>query len=364
VLLLSARVGEGHVAAARALASHMRVLWPDAEVREVEDTGRGHEWRDRLLHGSYALVMRHAPHLYGFGYDVLVQHPRVAELFKRVAAGRIGRALAPLVAAERPDLVVSTYPMISGGLAWLRRHGRLSARAVALVTDVAVHPFWVWPDLDETWTLLPASRDQARAIAPAADVRVAPVVVDPRFRPGDRAAARSALGVAPGAVVVLVTGGSLGFGGLEHLVDAVLAAGDGVQVVVLCGRNERLRVRLLARGLPTARMLVWGWTDRVVEHLTAADLVLTTAGGMIASEALAVGRPVLYAAPVPGHGRAGAELAASAGLALVCPRPADVTATVRRLRDDPAELAALAGRAAEFGARDLDGALTALAART
>lgn len=358
--MLSAPVGEGHVAAARALAARMRALWPDAAVREVEGTGRR---RDRVLRGAYAVTMRLAPRLYGLGYDLLVRHPRAAELFKDLSARLLGRALAPVLAAECPDLVVSTYPMTSGGLAWLRRRGLLAARAVAVVTDVAVHPFWVWPDLDETWTLLPASRAQARALAPVADVRVAPAAVDPRFRPGDRAAARTATGLRADAFVVVVTGGSLGFGGLEPLVDAVLAAGEAVQAVVLCGRNERLRVRLRARGLPPDRLVAHGWTDRVAEQVTAADLVLTTAGGMIATEALASGRPVLFATPVPGHGRAGAEMTAAAGLAVVCPRPQDVSAAVRRFREHPAELEALARRAAEFGRGDLDAALRALASR-
>jgi UDP-N-acetylglucosamine:LPS N-acetylglucosamine transferase len=363
VLVLSAPVGEGHVAAARVLAARMRALWPSVQVHEVEGTGRGGPRRDRLLRASYAATMRVAPRLYGLGYDLLVAFPRVAAFFKGVAAARLGRALAPLVAADRPDLVVSTYPLTSGGLAWLRRRGRLPGRTVAVVTDVAVHPFWVWPDVDETWTLLPASRDQARAIAPAADVRVAAAAVDPRFRPGDRAAARAATGAREDALVVLVTGGSLGFGGLDTVVAAVLAAGAGVQAVVLAGRNERLRERLLARGLPPERLVVHGWTDRVPELVTAADVVLTTAGGMIATEALAAGRPVLFATPIPGHGRAGAEMTAEAGLALVCPRPCDVTATVRRLRDTPGELERLAARAEEFARPDLDDALRALAAR-
>jgi UDP-N-acetylglucosamine:LPS N-acetylglucosamine transferase len=363
VLLLSASVGEGHVAAARAIANRVRRLWPDAEVREVEDTGRGHERRDQVLRASYALTMRVAPSLYGVGYDLLVRHPRFAELCKRVTAVVLGRSLAPLVAAERPDLVISTYPMTSAGLAWLRRRGRLTARTVAVVTDVAVHPYWVWPDLDETWTLLPASRDQARAIAPHADVRVAPPAVDPRFHPGDRQVARIGLGLRPDALVVLVTGGSLGFGGLDRLAAAVLAAGDGVQVVVLCGHNAKLRTHLLAKRVPASRLVVRGWTDRIPEHLTAADVVLTTAGGMIATEALAVGRPVLFAAPVPGHGRAGAEMSAAAGLALVCPTPADVTAAVRGFLRDPRELARLSRRAAEFGGRDIDVELVALGKR-
>jgi UDP-N-acetylglucosamine:LPS N-acetylglucosamine transferase len=358
--VLSAPVGEGHVAAARVLAARMRVLWPGAQVREVEGTGRGGPRRDRLLRGAYALTMRRAPRLYGLGYDLLVAHPRVAEFCKAVAAARLGRALAPLV-ADGPDLVISTYPMTSGGLAWLRRRGWLPGHSVAVVTDVAVHPFWVWPDVDETWTLLPASRDQALAIAPTADVRVAPPVVDRRFRPGDRTTARAATGLRPDAFVVLVTGGSLGFGGLEPVVDAVLAA--GAQAVVLAGRNDRLRRRLLARGLPCGRLVVHGWTDRVPEHVSAADVVLTTAGGMIATEALAAGRPVLFATPIPGHGRAGAQLSAAAGLGLVCDTTADVTATLRRLVRQPGDLARLTAAAVEFGRADLDGALQELASR-
>jgi UDP-N-acetylglucosamine:LPS N-acetylglucosamine transferase len=359
VLVLSAPVGEGHVAAARVLAARMRALWPQAHVREVESTGS--PWRDRLLAASWAVTMRRAPWLYGLGYGLLVRHARIARWCKRGAAARLGRSLGPLVAAERPDLVFSTYPMTSGGLAWLRRHGRLGARSVAVVTDVAVHPFWIWADVDETWTLLPASRDQARAVEPNAEVQLAPPAVAASFRPGDRTAARWACALPSECLVVLVTGGSLAFGGLERMVDAVLAAGEDVRAVVLCGCAERLRRHLSRRADP--RLVVLGWTEEVPTLVTAADVVLTTAGGMIATEALAAGRPVLFAKPVPGHGRAGAWMTAAAGLGLVCPRPADVTAALRRLRERPAELAALAERAEAFGRADLDAALTALGRR-
>ncbi|WP_253258573.1 glycosyltransferase [Pseudonocardia sp. N23] len=361
VLVLSAPVGEGHVAAARALAARMRALWPRTVVREVESTGSAH--RDATLARSYAATMRWAPGLYGVAYDALLHAPRAAGPFKAVTAARIGHDLAGLVDAEHPDLVVSTYPMTSGGLAWLRRHGRLPGRSVAVVTDMAVHPYWAWRDVDETWTLLESSRDQALAAAPGADVRVAPAAVDVRFAPCDRVEARAGLGWPGDGFTVLVSGGSLGFGDVTEVVDAVLAARPPVRVVVLCGRNERLRTELAARGLPEATLRVVGWTDRVPDLVAASDVVLTTAGGVIATEALAVGRPVVFAAPVAGHGRAGARLAEEAGLALVCPRPADVTTTIARLAADPGVTAPLRARAAEFGARDLDAALRDLAVR-
>ncbi|TCK20504.1 monogalactosyldiacylglycerol synthase [Pseudonocardia endophytica] len=357
--MLSAPVGEGHVAAARALAARMRARWPDTHVREVESTGGA--GRDRLLAAAWATVMRHAPALYGIGYDALVGAPWFARLCKSVAGRRLARTLDPLLRAERPDLVVSTYPMTTGGLARLRGRGRLDAYTVAVVTDVAVHPFWVWADVDETWTLLESSRRQAVATERGADVRVAAPAVGPDVHRRDRAAARRATGLDPDAFLVLLSGGSLAFGGLETLADAVLDAGDGVGAVVLCGRDERLRTRLAARGQGRLRAL--GWTDRVPELLSAVDLTLTTAGGMIATESLAAGTPVLFAAPVPGHGRAGARMTAEAGLALVCGTTDEVAAAVRLLRDDRDTRAALAGAAAEFAARDPDAELDALAGR-
>ncbi|MGD9991382.1 MGDG synthase family glycosyltransferase [Pseudonocardia sp.] len=364
VLVLSAPVGEGHVAAARALAARMRALWPRTLVREVESTGS--TARDVSLARSYAATMRWAPGLYGAAYDALLHAPRAAAPFKAISASRVGHDLAPLVDEEHPDLVLSTYPMTTGGLAWLRRHGRLPGRSVAVVTDMAVHPYWAWRDVDETWTLLESSRGQALAAAPGADVRVAPAAVDVRFAPRDRAQARAGLGLPADGFTVLVSGGSLGFGHVDHVVDAVLAARTPqrpVLAVVLCGHNERLRAELKARGLPRTALRPLGWTDRVPDLIAASDVVLTTAGGVIATEAFAVGRPVVFAAPVAGHGRAGARLAEDAGLALVCPRPSDVTATIGRLAADPAATAPLAARAAEFGVRDLDAALRDLAGR-
>lgn len=354
MLLLSAPVGEGHVAGARALAIRMRAAWPGAVVTEVETVAGGPR-RTRLLADAYRVVMRVAPRLYGLAYDVLGRLPRLAALFQRLGAPATARALRPVLRRHRPDLVVCTYPVTSGGLALLRRRGELTARTVAVVTDPAVHPFWIWPDVDETWVMLDEAAAAARRLG-AADVRVVPPAVDPRFAPTPSPE--------HGAhdLTVLVTGGSLGFGALEDAVDAVLDAGDGVRAVVLCGRNGTLRARLEARRDPRLRAL--GWTDTVPAEMAAADVVLTTGGGMIANEALAVGRPVLFATPVPGHGRAGAATLARVGLAVVCPRLRDVTAAVADLRDAPDHRERLATAARAFSARDLDGVLTGLADRT
>ena len=87
------------------------------------------------------------------------------------------------------------------------------------------------------------------------------------------------------------------------------------------------------------RLRVLGWVDDVPTLLRAADVVVTNAGGATSLEALATQTPVVMFQPIAAHGRANAEYMARAGLADLCASPGELTALVRLLRDDPAELA-------------------------
>jgi UDP-N-acetylglucosamine:LPS N-acetylglucosamine transferase len=139
-----------------------------------------------------------------------------------------------------------------------------------------------------------------------------------------------------------VSTGSLGFGRVEHTVDAILAAGPRVRAIVTCGRNRGLQRRLAARGWPPGRLRLYGWTDEMPTLMAAADIVVSNGGGGTALEAIASARPVLITDPVPGHGRDNANLMAAAGLALLAPTPASLTAAVGRLARDAGAVAALA----------------------
>lgn len=140
----------------------------------------------------------------------------------------------------------------------------------------------------------------------------------------------------------LVTTGSFGFGAVERTVAAVLAAGAGTHAIVVCGRNDALRRSLNSGRWPRGRLRVVGWTDEMPGLMNAADIVVTNGGGT-ALEAIAAGRPVVITDPVPGHGRANADVMAAAGLALLAPAPEELSAVVTGLSAVPGAVAARAG---------------------
>jgi UDP-N-acetylglucosamine:LPS N-acetylglucosamine transferase len=323
VLILSASMGDGHLQVSRELARRL--------------TDRGHVVRvadllalmprpaGQALREVYPWLVNRAPYLYEAIYQRVFladrgRAQRRASLPVRLSLSGLRR----LADRFNPRLVVSTYHLSGVAAAQLRASGQLGAGLVTFVTTFGVHNLWLHPATDLYLCITPAV---AACIAErtGAPTAVCEPVVRPEFCPqAEGAAIRGRLRVRPGERVVLVAAGSLGLGRVSRAVRAV-AAVPGWRPVVVCGRNEGLR-REVARN-PAAVAL--GWVADMAPLMAAADVVLDNAAGSTAKEAMAVGRPVVTFAPLPGHGRHDAMMMAQAGLT-------DVT-------DDPGELARLLG---------------------
>lgn len=364
VLVVSAAMGEGHNATGRALEDAVRRLWPAAKVGwldalDVMGAGIG-----PLFRWIYVSNVQRTPWLYEFFYRSLWRHRWFATASKRFVGAWCGRRLARKIDNYEPDLVLSTYPLGSAGLDWLRRHHRLDTPVGAWISDFAPHPFWVYGALDLNLVMHELAVPPALKCVPEAKVVVSAPSVRATFRPGDRDTARQHLGLPPEAFVALVSCGSLGFGDVEDAATELLDAHPEVVPVVVCGRNAQLLRRLqpLADEHPRLRLL--GWTDEMPGYTIAADAVVTNAGGATGLEALACGRPVLMHRPIAAHGRANAQLMADAGLAIVCETDGELGDAVRDLIAEPERWKAMAEAATRHcdSTGELEDGLLALAA--
>ncbi len=350
LLLVSADIGEGHNATARAVEDAARRLWPDCEVSwldTLEVMGRG---VGPLFRWIYVANVESTPWLYDLFYAALWRHHWFAEGSRRFVGAWCGPRLRPLIRRARPDLVVSTYPMGTAGLDLLRRRGELEVPVAALISDVNPHPFWVYSDVDMHYVMSHASlRELHRAQPDALGAVCVPPVV-PAFRDRDRRVCRAELGLAEDGFTAVISCGSFGFGSVERAVDTALGTAGVDNVVVACGHNEELRARLSRRAASDGRLVPLGWIDDMPTLTAAADVVVSNAGGATALEGLACGRTVVMFEPIAGHGRGNAEVMARAGLAELCPEQDDLAATLHRLATDPARLHEIEDRAARHSA--------------
>lgn len=327
VLILSASVGGGHNAAAAVIQSELRQAGHCACV--VDGLALASPRLNRYFQWAYPWQLRYAPWLYDWQVR-LSNGRRVARAVRWLCASLWSERLLDLVELTRPDLIVSTYPLMTAALGQLRTQGQLRCPCAAVVTDYGVHRLWTAPGID--LHLVVSGESARQAVDADGRVEVMQPLVNPAYRVlRDREAARARLDLPRRDFIALVVGGAWGIGDLEKIAADVVAS--GVYTVVVCGRNAALASRLATRftGLDTVRVL--GWTDELPWYMAAADCLVQSAGGLTCLEAVAARLPIVLYCPIAGHGRLNAEAMERAGAAYWARSAGELQALLRAAAD-------------------------------
>jgi processive 1,2-diacylglycerol beta-glucosyltransferase len=322
VLVISGSVGAGHDGAADELVSRLAKLGVAADRRDFLDAlPRACRY---LLRDGYRLSVGYWPAF----FDWLFANLERTGWVRRVALWlcKIGQRDVLRWVGDH-DVVVSTYMLSSQTLGQLKEAGRINATLVTFLTDPAVHRTWVHSAVDYHVTVTEATAQMGQREY-GTPMRAVGGLVSPRFAepvdPARRQALRAELGLSADGLVVLLATGSLGMGDVPNVVRSITSSGVG-EVVVLCGRNDRLRKQLSAQ----PGVVALGWRNDVPELMAAADVLVHNAGGLSLTEALTAGLPPVTYRPIPGHGIANSQVLADAGLA---PWPKDDAELVEAIR--------------------------------
>jgi processive 1,2-diacylglycerol beta-glucosyltransferase len=336
VLLLTASYGSGHAGVAETLARELRTAGAAPTVvdhfRELV-----HPRFDEWSRGLYYWILKEAPALWGGAYwvgDRLSVSSPLLLGFNRIGARKLRR----LLKADRFDHVVSVHPAPAAALSYLRGRGEHVPSHTTVFTDFVAHTQWIHPHVDRY--CVPAEEIANELTAkglPRDGVRVTGIPVGREFgQPADRAGARLQLGLSPRQPVLLFMDGSEGgFGKLEEAARTVLAMEQPFQSIFVAGRERALEARLaqLARGRES-RVKVLGFVDNVRQLMAAADFLVTKAGGLTLTEALAAELPVICFGSLPGQESRNERFAAMAGVALVAGSGAQLQRVIRAALGD------------------------------
>lgn len=304
ILILSADVGEGHAAAARALAQQIAASPEHAEATVIDGLAAMGPLLQQVVQDGYRIQLKLMPWTYTVVYWLLKHVAPVRWIARNALCLLGGRPLAGRIAKHSPDVIVSTHPAITVVLAWLRRRGTVDCPTVATITDLTGLFFWAQPGIDQHLVMYDASIPDVERIAGQGSVTLVRPLISAEFlQPRCPLDARRSLGLPEDGRMVIVSGGGWGVGDIEGAVKQLCEA-DGIGCVVcLAGRNDQLYERLSAVFEREPRVHVYGFTDRMPDLLTAADALVHATGGVTCLEARATGTPVVsYGLPV-GHAR-------------------------------------------------------------
>ena len=297
-------MGEGHAAAARALAAQLKDAPQPTEVTVIDGLAAMGRVLKPVVEDGYRVQLRFMPWTYTIVYGLLNHVPPVRAIATRLLCLFGSRPLARTIAEHDPDVVVSTYPAVTVVLARLRRTGEVACPTVATITDLTGLFFWAQPGIDMHMVMYGESLSPVERIAGRDSVRlVAPLISEEFLQPRCPSQARRALGLPEGGRMVVVSGGGWGVGDVEGAVREFVRVPEASSIVVLAGRNEPLAAKLRRSFAGEKRVHVYEFTDKMPELLAAADVLVHSTGGVTCLEAMAAGTPVVsYGLPV-GHAR-------------------------------------------------------------
>jgi 1,2-diacylglycerol 3-beta-galactosyltransferase len=337
ILFLFSDTGGGHRSACEAIIEALDLEFPNRLTMEMVDVFR-----------EYAPPpLNRVPEF----YPPLIKMQDVWKLGYHISDGRSGqrfvsnmfwpyvrRASHRLVHDRPADLYVSVHPLLNTPVRRVTQ--KIGVPFMTVITDmVSVHAFWFdrQADLIITPTEVARQRGLELGINPE-QLRVIGMPVADKFcrPPTDRQMLRERLGWQAEIPVIILVGGGEGMGPLGETAQAINEARLPIQLVIIAGRNRKLKADLENRdwNMP---VYIYGFVTEMQDFMQAGDILVTKAGPGTISEAFISGLPIILYSRLPGQEDGNVTYVVNEGAGIWAPQPALVVNALREWLDHPEE---------------------------
>ena len=292
--------GGGHRAAATALEMSIRsqgLSW-DVRLTNLQDLL---DELDILKKFTGIRIQDCYNHMLRTGWTLgSIQLMRVLQLTIRAYHSATLRLLERHWKETSPDMLVSFVPHFNRALYESFRRAFPGRPFLTVLTDVADYPEHFWIERNQQQFFVGGSDlavAQARERGHSEDCifRASGMILHPRFyeKPvEDRMEERERLGLRPNLPTGLILFGGHGSREILKIADRLNEAALPLQLIIICGKNEKLAAALRARKFRFP-VFIEGFTSRVNYYMQLADFFIGKPGPGSLSEALAMRLPVI-----------------------------------------------------------------------
>jgi len=329
--------GGGHRSAAEAVIEAINLEYKNKVTIEMVDFFKDYAPPPFNRVGDMYPYMVKAPRLWGAGFHAT--DGRTQARFITTTMWPIARQAAKeLVRSHPADLIVTVHPFANSFA--LKALGINRPPFITVVTDmVTTHALWYDKRADQI--LVPTETARQRAIKynmPEEKIRVVGLpVADKYCKPlGRKSTLRKKLGWPVDKPIVLMVGGGEGMGPLAKTAREIDASGLDVSLVIVCGRNQKLKASLEAEKWENPT-LIFGFTRDMPDFMRASDFIVTKAGPGTIAEALNAELPIILYSKLPGQEDGNVTFVVEEGAGVWAPKPQDVVRALTRWISRPVE---------------------------
>ena len=331
ILILTSDAGFGHRSASNALRIALEQKYGNqcevTIVNPLDDPRTPAFLRDS--EEDYVRLVQKAPEIYRFGYKASdAEIP--STIIENLLILALYEVMGEIVRAHLPEVIVSTYPMYQGAL---RAYFDLNAVCVPLivvVTDlISVHRLWFETGVD--LCLVPTEEVKKLALENGMKenkVHITGIPVSPYLanEPRNKTELRQSLGWDADLPTFLAVG-SRRVNRLVETLHVLNHFGLPLQIAVSAGNDKGLlnKLQSIHWHIPAH---IYGYVDNMAEMMLAADAVISKAGGLVVTEALACGLPIMLIDVIPGQEEGNRDFVVQNGAGVMTEKPLQVLETL------------------------------------
>jgi 1,2-diacylglycerol 3-beta-galactosyltransferase len=329
--------GGGHRSAAEAIIEAIHLEYHNKVTTEMVDFFKEYAPRPFNYAAEIYPYMVKAPQLWSASFHATDGRAR-ARVITTTMWPIARQAARALVRSHPADLIVTVHPWANTFA--LKALGTDRPPFINVVTDmVTTHALWY----DNRADLILVSTETARKraikykISPEKVRVVGLPVADQYCKPiGEKNTLRKKLGWPEDRHVVLMVGGGEGMGPLAKTAHAIDASGLDLVLVIVCGRNQRLKADLESEKWENP-IFIYGFTREMPDFMRASDFIVTKAGPGTIAEALNAELPIILYSKLPGQEDGNVTFVQEEGAGVWAPNPQEAVRTLTRWISHPAE---------------------------
>lgn len=309
VLIVTSKFGDGHVKVAEAIEHSFKSRGIN-HVHTVDLFAEVHPRLNELSRKFYLNNVLPAQELYGFLYE-MTSGMKPGRIMSRLLHSLGKQKVQRLLDELRPDIIIHTFPYLAA--AQLGEESGNQIPIFTVMTDYVLHGRWMHPHTTKYFIAAESMRVTLLAAGATEDTLVVSGI--PIRHPFEQFHNREELlhkhHLSSTRRYLLLAAGAYGvLSNISGLIQRVLDKSD-FDLIVVCGNNHKLQKATESTFHKNNRVHVLGYTECMHELMAISSCLLTKAGGITLTEAIAQSLPVIVYRPLPGQEAGNAETLAN-----------------------------------------------------
>lgn len=313
ILIFSVSFGNGHNQVSNSLLSHLKARHFDVEIIDT------FEVINTLFHKivleGYLALLRFQPKVWGKLYHYSEENPN--SIFFQQSNAFVTSKLQIILREKQASIIITTHPIATTLIANVIRKNTLDVHLYALLTDFAVHPMSVHPEVRRYFIASEHLRYYAKLYNLDEKLFFATGIptLKENFQSFTKREWRQKLHLEETMKTILVAGGGVGLAKFTKILSGLEVFDERLQIICVTGENKRAKQKL-ERFQSKHLIRVLGFTNLFMEYLKASDVIITKAGGVTMSEAFVCATPILIFQPLPGQEEQNSQFLMNYGAAI------------------------------------------------